>query len=1306
MTESHLIKDSDIAIIGLSCRFPGANDSNVFWQNLREGIESVTFFSDEELIAKGIESTTLKQPNYVKARPILTDVELFDAEFFDFSPREAEITDPQHRIFLECAWESLENAGYIPLLSDKVIGVYAGTSTTTYLLENLYHYRDIINDYSLMIGNDKDFLPTRVSYKFNLRGPSISVQTACSTSLVAVHVACQSLLSGECDIALAGGTSVNNILKIGYWYQEGMVYSPDGHCRAFDAKAKGMVPSDGVGIVVLRRLTEALAEGDHVYAVIKGSAINNDGASKVSYVAPSVEGQAAVILEAQAVAGVDAETISYIETHGTGTELGDPIEIAALTKAFRVSTEKKGFCAIGSLKTNIGHTGIAAGVAGLIKTALALKHQLLPPSLHFEQPNPQIDFANSPFYVNSSLSVWQSNGTPRRAGVSSFGIGGTNAHVILEEAPVSEPSGPSRPWQLLLLSAKTPTSLDTSTANLADYLSQHPDINLADVAYTLSKGRQGFRQRRMLVSQNTREAATALRRLDSQWVFTVSPSLANRSVVFMFSGQGSQYVNMAYELYQTESIFREEVDNCANYLKPQLGLDLLRQILYPSPEQLAAATQQINQTALTQTTLFVVEYALAKLWMSYGVHPQAMIGHSIGEYVAACLANVLSLEDALSLVATRGQMMQSLPMGAMLAVLLPESELQPWLRPGLDLAAINGPRRCVVSGPTAAVEALQHQLTQQKVECRRLLTSHAFHSEMMNPILATFTNRVKQVTLKAPQLPYISNVTGTWITSAEATNPHYWATHLRQTVRFTAGLQTLLADSARILLEVGPGRTLSTLAKQCSDEVTKPNVLSSLRHPHDNQSDVAFLLNTLGQLWLRGVSVDWSRFYANERRQRLPLPTYPFERKRYWIDPPKLTDRNIQPLVASQENLGVETKVTVNTPLVAQTHLRSQQLSNIYVAPRNEIERQIVNVWQEMLSIASVGIHDNFFELGGDSLIALSLTIKLRDLLQISLPHQSVLQSPTIAQLAELIASHHANFNASKQPLQTNSPLVAIRSTGSKVPLFCVHPVGGSIFCYTELVHYLDPEQPVYGLQAKGLDGQEEPLIQIENMAREYLSALQSVQPQGPYLLGGWSFGGIVAFEMAQQLQKQGQSIALLALFDSPPPNAFQSVTETLLLTGFAIDFGICLGSEILLWLDTLKDLEPHQQLSYLLIQAKQAKALPAEAKIQDIQPLLQVFKANFQAGLNYVPQPYPNLITLFQATESSILDGTFFKSDDPLLEWGKLSQEPLEIYGIPASHYTILTKPQVEQVGKQLTHCIEKGLIIWNQSKLPTALK
>lgn len=878
-----------IAIIGMAGRFPGANNIHEFWQNLRDGVESISFFSDEELEASGIDPALLSNPNYVKANGLLSDVEMFDASFFGFTPKEAEIMDPQHRLFLECAWEVLENAGYNSETYNGQIGVYAGAGVNAYLLYNLISNRDQIESvghYQTFISNDKDFVPTRVSYKLNLTGASLNVSTACSTSLVAVQMGCQSLLNYQCDMVIAGGVSIGITQKTGYLYQEGMILSPDGHCRAFDARSQGTIGGNGVGTVLLKRLSDAIADGDHIYAIIKGSAINNDGSLKVGYTAPSVEGQAAAISEAQAIAGIDAETITYIEAHGTGTVLGDPIEISALTQAFRGTTEKKGFCAIGSVKTNIGHLDTAAGVAGLIKTVLALKHKLLPPSLNFEKPNPKIDFANSPFYVNTTLGEWKTDGTKRRAGVSSFGIGGTNAHVILEEAPTIETSGKSRPWQLLVLSAKTDSALDTATANLAGHLKEHPEINLADVAYTQSLGRRAFDHRRVLVCQDTNEVLSALNPLDPKKVFTNFIEPIARPVVFMFSGQGAQYVNMALELYQTEPTFREQVDICAELLKPLLGLDL-RHVLYPSEENIEKATQQITQTAIAQPALFVIEYALAKLWMEWGVRPQSMIGHSIGEYVAACLADVFSLEDALTLVATRGQLMQQLPSGAMLSVPLPEEKVQTFLGKELSLAAVNGLSFCVVSGTTEAVEALEKHLAEQGVECRRLHTSHAFHSKMMEPILGSFTEQVKKISLKPPKIPYVSNVTGTWITGAEATNPDYWANHLRSTVRFGEGVQQFLNQSEQILLEVGPGQTLSTLVRRHPDKAVQQLVLTSVRHPQDRQSDVAFLLTTLGKLWLAGVQVDWSGFYAHEQRHRLPLPTYPFERQRYWIEPRK-----------------------------------------------------------------------------------------------------------------------------------------------------------------------------------------------------------------------------------------------------------------------------------------------------------------------------------------------------------------------------------------------------------------------------------
>ncbi|MEH1787875.1 MAG: beta-ketoacyl synthase N-terminal-like domain-containing protein [Nostoc sp.] len=878
----------DIAVVGMAGQFPGAKNIDEFWQNLQDGVESISFFSESDLVSSNIDPDLLNNPNYVKAASILENVEEFDASFFGFEPKEAEVIDPQYRLFLECAWEAIENAGYDPETYKGLIGVYAGANMNTYLLENLYPNRDTINpiDGALqpLHGSGQAFLTTSVSYKLNLKGPSITLQTFCSTSLVAVHLACQSLLNEECDMALAGGVSIKVPQKAGYLYQQGGMLSPDGHCRAFDAKAQGTVFGSGAGIVVLKRLEDALADGDCIHAVIKGSAVNNDGSLKVNFTAPSVEGQAEVIVETLRNAGVDAEDITYIETHGTGTAMGDLIEIAALKKAFHTTTEKKGFCAIGSVKTNIGHLDAAAGVTSLIKTTLALKHKLLPPSLHFEQANPQIDFNNSPFYVNTQISEWKTDHTPRLTGVNSWGYGGTNAFVILEEAPPIKHSEASRPRQLLVISAKTISALEIATTNLIAYLKQHSNVNLANVAYTLQVGRRAFNHRRMVICHDINDAIATLEIQDPKRVFQVYQDRLDPPVVFMFPGQGVQSVNMALDLYQTEPTFQEQVDICSEFLQPHLGLDL-RHILYPNTEKTQEAAQQLKQTAIAQPALFVIEYALAKLWMEWGIHPQAMIGESIGEYVAACLAGVLSLENALTLVAARGQLMQQVPEGAMLAIPLSEKEVQPLLGKTLSLAEIKESSLCIVSGFIDAVEVLQKQLASQGIECMRLDTSHALHSVMMDAILKLFTEEVKKVKLNPPKIPFVSNVTGAWITEAEATDPSYWVRHLRQTVRFAQSMQELLKQPERILLEVGPGQTLSAFARRHPDKEAQQIVLTSLGYPQGSQSDVEFLLNTLGQLWLAGVQVDWSGFYTHERRHRIPLPTYPFERQRYWIEP-------------------------------------------------------------------------------------------------------------------------------------------------------------------------------------------------------------------------------------------------------------------------------------------------------------------------------------------------------------------------------------------------------------------------------------
>ncbi|MCC3422540.1 MAG: acyltransferase domain-containing protein [Microcoleus sp. PH2017_01_SCD_O_A] len=1268
-----------IAIVGMAGRFPGAKNVDEFWQNLRDGVESISFFSEQELASFGIEPSVVRDPRYVKARAVLADIELFDASFFGLNPREAEITDPQHRFFLESAWQALENAGYNSETYEGAIGVYAGAgSFNTYFLNNLYpnrQLRESVGDFQLTIANEKDFLSTRVSYKLNLKGPSVTVQTACSTSLVAIGMACQSLLNYQCDMALAGGVSIGVNQKTGYFYKEGMILSPDGHCRAFDANAQGTVSGSGVGIVVLKRLEEAIADGDYIHAVIKGCAINNDGALKVGYTAPSIDGQAQAIADALAIAEIPPETVSYIEAHGTGTPLGDPIEIAALTQAFSVDTKKKGFCAIGSAKTNIGHLDTAAGVAGLIKTVQALKHQLIPPSLHFEQPNPQIDFANSPFYVNTQLSEWKAGKSPRRAGVSSFGIGGTNAHVVLEEAPIAEASGESRPSQLLVISAKTSSALDSATANLSKYLKQNTDVNFADVAYTLQVGRKAFNHRRIVVCNDSQDGFTALENLDLKRVFTNFQESKNSPVVFMFSGQGSQYINMSLEVYQVEPTFREQIDLCSEILKPYLGIDL-RHVLYPSAAEAEAATNQLTQTAIAQPALFAIEYALAKLWMSWGVHPQAMIGHSIGEYVAACLAGVFSLEEGLSLVAARGKLMQQLPAGSMLAVPLTEQQVKPLLGNKLDLAAINGASISVVSGATEAVDELEQKLKEKGVECRRLHTSHAFHSQMMEPILEPFTEQVKKVKLKSPKIPYISNVTGNWITAEEATSPSYYAQHLRQTVRFAEGLQQLLNQPNQILLEVGPGRTLNTLAKQHHNKPSEQIILSSLRHPQDQKSDVAFLLTTLGQLWLGGVQIDWSQFYADEQRYRLPLPTYPFERQRYWIEPPGI-----------EQPIKIGSLPDDNSPNVDSAQLHSRpNLQNTYSVPRDEMEQTIATIWQEFLGIEQVGIDDDFFDLGGDSLLAVQLITKLNEKLQKNLSPHSLLQSSTIAALAELIKDDSGLSASDNQQSQSASEslLVEIRRGSLKQPLFLVHPVGGHVYIYRDLARYLGSERPIVGIQAPASVDETDASITVEAMATRYIEALQIRQPEGPYFLGGSSFGGTVAFEMAQQLNAIGQKVALLTLIDTPGPGQMP-VLETEDDTAILV-YILGVGFDLSLSLDVLQQLEQDEQLLYFLEQVKIAnRVVPPDFGLPEIRHFLHLFKVHGQAMRNYIPQAYPGRIIFFRASEQNEVN-----PKNPELPWIEVAGGGIEVREVPGNHITMNYPPHVQVMAQQLREYID----------------
>jgi len=874
-----------IAVIAMQGRFPGAANVEALWENLKNGVESITAFSDEELRAAGVDPSWPGLPGFVNRGGPVKDIDMFDAGFFGYSARDAESIDPQQRVFLECSWEALEQAGYDPDTYPGRIGVFAGSDQSTYIYQI---YSDLDPDshgYAGLasIGNEKDYLTTQVSYRMNLRGPSIAVQTSCSTSLVAVCIACQNLMHGYCDMALAGGVGISVPQRKGYWYQPGDILSPDGHCRPFDADGQGTVMGNGVGIVVLKRLSDASEDADNILAVIKGFGLNNDGSARVGYTAPGVNGQASSVRMAQEMAGIGPDSIGYIEAHGTATALGDPIEVAALTKAFRERTQRKQYCAIGSLKGNVGHLSSAAGVAGLIKAVLVIRSGQIPPSLYYKEPNPQIDFPRSPFFVPSKLMDWPKNGYPRRAGVSAFGVGGTNAHVVLEEAPAVEAERKAREKQLVVLSAHTPSALHGIADNLKRWLETYPDADLGDVAFTLQAGRKALPWRSALVFDRQDRSALleALRSQDLSLMLTSHTDMRQRPVILMFSGQGTQYVDMGLELYENEPAFREHLEHCASILKGEIGLDL-RNVLYPKGDR-EIAPERLTQTAMTQPALFSLEYALARMWMEWGIQPKATIGHSIGEYVSACLAGVMSLQDALSVVAMRGRLMDSMPAGAMLTVLLPEGAVQPFLSPVISLAAVNAPNMCVLSGPRPAIESLQKRLSEQNIPCRILVTSHAFHSAIMEPIVAQFVARLRRVHLRRPETPYPSNVTGTWISPELATNPDYWGHHLRHTVRFADNLCEVMAFPDLTLLEVGPGSTLGYLARQQGSRVNSQLVVSSLPSAQEaaTVSAMDHLFGTVAQMWLSGVQFDWTGFHSREKPRHIPLPTYPFERQRY-----------------------------------------------------------------------------------------------------------------------------------------------------------------------------------------------------------------------------------------------------------------------------------------------------------------------------------------------------------------------------------------------------------------------------------------
>lgn len=1239
-----------IAIVGMAGRFPGADDVDTFWRNLCDGIESIRDLDDATLRDAGVAEATFNAPRYVRRKGVLDDVACFDAPFFGYPPREALLMDPQQRLFLEVGWQALEHAGYDSQRYPGRIGVVGGIGRAAYLLHFLdTHPASAAELFQTTILNEKDFLATRLAYQLNLRGPALTVQTACSTSLVAVHVACQQLRAGDCDMALAGGVSIEAPHGAGYAYQEGHILSPDGRCRAFDAAAAGTVRGSGGAVVVLKRLADAVRDGDTIWAVIKGSAMNNDGAAKVGYTAPGVDGQADVIGQALQRAGVDARSIGLVEAHGTATPLGDPIEVAALTLAYRRHTADRGYCLLGAVKTNVGHLDAAAGVTGLIKAALAVHHGVVPATLHFKAPNPKLDLANSPFTVNAALAPWPHIAGPRRAAVSSFGIGGTNAHVVLEAFTDAAPrtrEARETGTHLLMLSARSATALASMRTRLAQHLLANPGQPLADVAYTLQAGRAQLPHRHALVAASHAGAAAAL------MAPAPAPAPARSArVTFLFPGQGLQKVNMGRDLYDTVPPFRACIDRCTAIAQSHLGVDL-RPLLYPAPGDEAAAALRLADTAITQPAMFIVEYALARQLMDWGVLPDAMMGHSLGEYVAACLAGVMVLDDALALVCARGQLIAQLPGGAMIAVHATPAQLAPYLHAGVDLAVINGPDACVLAGPHDAIARVATALAQAGLRHKAIPTSHAFHSAMLEPALAAFSDRVAQVALHAPRIPYITNVTGGWVTAAQATDPGHWVRHLRGTVRFADGLALLLEEAGGVYLEVGPSHGFTAILKRHPRKDMVGLAMPCLAHA-THASNHGAMLAAVGQAWAAHAAAPaWERLHAGDGR-RVPLPVYPFDRHRYWP-----------------------------TASRVPTHAAVAPTAPQAVLLQDEIERNVAAIFADVLGLDAANPGDNFFDLGGTSLSALSVLISLEQLVGHELSNAMLIEHPTVASLATALRAGARSLDAR---------LIGLHAAGSATPIFCVHPYGGHTTGYIALARHLGPDQPVYGIQARGLQGEAAPLHSIEAMAQDYIGLVKARQPAGPYRLAGHSMGGCIAYEMARRLTQAGETVALLALFDSRAQNASDaslfrnSAYGRMASRGWVSDDGVLLGILFpqlgLDWdWDALRAVAPEQHRQLALEAVVQQGLLPPGTTTAQVQQLLDVTRANDDALRSYRPQPYAGDMLLFLGSEGFAQQ--FGERD---LGWQALVGGRLEITTVPGTHHTIMTGTSAQAMAARM---------------------
>ena len=1235
--------ESAIAVIGMAVRVPGAPDVQRFWDNLVAGVESVTIGPAPD--------------DHIAAAGVLDGVELFDAAFFGIPAGEAAELDPQHRLFLECAWSALEAAGHGPGAAPIRAGVYGGATYSTYLMEHLMpdaaargaSARDNVWGFA------RDFLAMRVAYKLGLTGPAMTIQTGCSTSLVAIHVACQALIAGECELALAGGVGLSLPQLAPYRYHEGGIRSADGHCRAFDIRGTGTVAGNGAGVIVLRRLADALADRDPIRAVVLGTALNNDGSAKAGFAAPSVDGQARAIREALDIAGVAATDISYVEAHGTATPLGDPVELAALKQAF--AGAPRASCGIGSVKTNLGHLDAAAGVVAVIKTALALEHRVLPASLHFTAPNPQLGIEDSPFYVVAERQAW-TGPAPLRAGVSGFGIGGTNAHLVMEQPPVPDADPPRRGEELLVISAKTATALDRATGELADVL-RTGDAPLADLAHTLQVGRARFAVRRFAVGSDRHALADALagtRHGGARAGRDASRNAEDRDAVFVFPGSGAQRVHMAAEL-RGEAGFAAAFDDCAGRARALLGLDL-RRVVFPGPDEHDAMAQKLDDPVVSQTAIFACSWAIAQQWLAWGVAPRALLGHSLGEYAAACLAGVFSLDDALRIVVERGRILERLPPSGMTSVLASVEQVAPQLDAGLSISAINGAGTCVVAGPIAALARLEAALAAAGVELRRLRFARATHTPLLDPHLAAFERLVAAARPRAPTLRMVSAVTGTWLAPAQATDPAYWRRQFRDTVRFGDALSTLLSSGRRAVIEAGPGSALSALVRQ-HPAAAGHAVVTTAPGP-SSAAPSRRALDALGEAWVAGVAIDWQRFRGDERRRRVPLPTYSFDRERHWID------------AAPDAPSGPGRRAVAAPARRAQTRAQISGPTRAADPARNDTERGLVACFEELFHTEPIGIHDDFFELGGDSLLALRLTALIARRLDVRLAIKALVEAPTIAQLAARIAEPRS------AAAERASCLVRLQTGAPAAPVFFVHAGGGHAVFYRDLARAIDPDRLMYGFEARGLDGVEPLHASVEDMASHYVELARAVHRGGPYLLVGASFGGMIAYEMARQLAAAGHEVPLCALIDAPGPGYLPDAAsdDASIIAAFA-------ARPVGVARDQLRGRPLDAQLQLLLDEARRTGTEIAFSDLAAGRRMMRIWRNNFDAMWRYPAPPWPDgEVQFFAATERD----DFLPPHLPLAWIGRCV---VRVELASGGHDAMVRAPHAAGLGARIRSCI-----------------